>query len=251
MRTNARFALSLLVCVAAALPTSVSRGGTVVHSDWVPYLPPFTSPSDPSWGYGAPSAHAVFVPFFDDLGGTRTLLSVKLEFEADTQGGSNTFDNESSTGGPVTVAIGVGVKMSGYSGLSTSVDAVSSATGMVTGDTDPFSPDFLSADSFSVTGSFVYQDAPSKTITTGLSPYLGPFDIPFSLEATASTLGTTTGGLLGSNKVDYGDIRFGVFYKVTYTYVATVPEPTTEWLLCTGSGLLIVWCAKRAARRRI
>jgi hypothetical protein len=135
------------------------------------------------------------------MGGTRTLLSVKLELEADTKGGSNTFDNESSTGGTVTVTIGVGLKMSGPSGLTTSVDAVDSATGFVTADSDPFSPNFTGSDSLSVSGSFVYEDAAPKTITTGLTPYLGPFDIPFSFEGIASTVGTSTGGLLGSNKV--------------------------------------------------
>lgn len=245
MRTSCRFALALLVCSAVVLNTGLSRAATIVYSDWVPFLPFAKLPSDPSWGYGVPSAHAVSVPFFDDLGGTRTLLSVKLELEADTKGGSNTFDNESSSAGIVTVAIGVGAKMSGPSGLKTSVDAVHSATGFVTADSDPFSPDFVGSDSFTVSGAFVYADAAPKTITTALTPYLGPFDIPFSFEGIASTVGTSTGGLLGSNKVVYGDIAFGGFYKVTYTYVTTIPEPSTFTLFITALMGLAAWVRRR------
>ncbi len=80
------------------------------------------------------------LPQFDTLGGTRTLTDVTVEVIIDSFDGKREFDNQSGTGGLVTLAIGSSVRVKGpIPGVGSQIivipNAVTTASTTITGTT--------------------------------------------------------------------------------------------------------------------
>lgn len=172
-------------------------------------------------------------------GALGTLVSVEFKLEVTTQGSSLTFDNEATVGGSVTLNLGAEVKAKTGIALITEVMVNPMKTGMgtVLADNDPFPPDFMGTDSFTIS-SGVLSDSASILRTT--APYLAQFTamgVPHTFLTTISNKrddSFTTSGIFGETSAQGG--TFSGKLSVIYNYNALpIPEPGSAiWGLAIG-----------------
>jgi hypothetical protein len=197
------------------------------------------------------SSDSYLVPQYSDPGG-QPLIKVTLMVDADSSGGSHTFDNEDPAGGTATVKIGSEIKVSGPvpvigSLLIVRADPQNSNTGPVTGDTDGLPPDFIGTDSISVSGTGAFDlTSAFKTSAFDLAPYLGAGTVTVDWSTLLNTAGSfsTTGG--GGFFTEFGTIRSNFTATLTYEFV---PEPAS-WVLMISSGLVAAILAMKQWLRR-
>jgi hypothetical protein len=191
------------------------------------------------------------VPQFDTLGGTRTLTDVTVEVIIDSFGGKREFDNQSGTGGLVTLAIGSSVRVKGpVPGVGSQIivipDAVTTASTTITATTGDLPADFAGSDYAFVDGSILSDlKSASRTGAGDLAPYIGGGTVTFSWDlagnsTTGEDVSVTSGGVFRTTSTTYN-----FHTTVYYTYV---PEPSSLFL--GGMGLLgLVACVWRQRKR--
>lgn len=179
-----------------------------------------------------------------------TLISVEFKLEISTQGSSLTFDNEATVPGSVTLNLGAEVKAKTGVALITElmVNPMTSGTGAVTADNDPFPPNFSGTDSFSIS-SGVLSD--SASILRNTAPFLAQFTATGSPHTFLTTISnrrddsSSTSGIFGETSSVGG--TFTGKLTVIYNYNALpIPEPGSAiWGLAIG----LVAGVRRVRRR--
>jgi hypothetical protein len=196
----------------------------------------------------SPTAYSL--PKFDSALGT--LTEVILQLEATTSAGSITFDNESGVSTAVTLGIGATVTANAPSAVAITVVPVQSGStpvGSPVGADDDLDPDFIGADSFTVTGGVgADSDSDSSTDALVLAAYTAAFPgetFDTLIDAVLYTNLSASGGF-GPLDATAG-ITSGVI-TVTYNYVA-VPEPASVVLGALGVCALglVAYRRRRAA----
>jgi hypothetical protein len=190
-------------------------------------------------GYGplnGPQFGVFAEPQFNDLGGTRTLLRVTLDVTVDSTGGSAEFDNQFTSGGTVTLAIGSFVDVLGPdptpgARLIANANAVNTLTGPVTATTGEIPANFAGPDYISLLGSSSSDtDSDSYATAPELAPYIGGGVVLFDWDGGRSTTGTVLTPA-GSHRIDFHSLHNYTFTTtLTYEYV---PEPTSLSVLAS------------------
>ncbi len=132
------------------------------------------------------------LPLFDS--GLGTLTKVKLEVDANTNGGSIAWDNEANVASTIMLGIGAEVTASAQGGLAAKATPLQLRNSAVDADNDG-AADFIGTDSFSVvdgTGSDSGSDMTVAAATLALYTGVGTF--PVTLVAPVETFVSTNGG---------------------------------------------------------
>ena len=187
-----------------------------------------------------PGSGSFTLPQFDTLGGARVLTGVTVEVIIDSFGGKAEFDNQSATGGPITLSIGSSVRVKGPASPSQVVViplAITTASSTITGTTGDFPADFAGTDYFFVNGLDLSDTkSASRTSAGDLAPYIGAGNVTFAWDlAGLSTAGQDTSAF------DSGSFRASetTFYFHTTVHYDFVPEPASLGLLIPGILLLL------------
>ncbi len=168
---------------------------------------------------------------FDDQGGARQLLSVKLELISYAANGSIEFDNESETGGDVTLLVGGDVTAAAPNALTVITLPRQMYSGSVGPDDESGvgNADFVGSDWLPMPNSVTGFDSDSATLTNPalFTPYIGTSQFNVTITATfmAGYLADISGQTRSTEGETYGEV------KVTYEYV---PEPATMAMLSLG-----------------
>ena len=192
-------------------------------------------------GFGplSPAQFGVFnEPQFNDFGGARTLQKVTLSVRIDSSGGSAEFDNNTSSGATVTLAIGSFVDVAGPdpipgAPLVANADATETLTGPVTATTDGLIADFAGTDYIGPLVGSTSTDTDSEFFTTAaeLAPYIGAGLVTFNWDGGTSTTGRVlTAG--GAHRINFHSLN-NYSFRTTLTY-EFVPEPSSVALLLLG-----------------
>ena len=173
-----------------------------------------------------PSTALVSLSQFDPALGT--LTQVTLTLDANTSGGSITFDNEALVESAVTLGIGAEVTAVGLAGMVATAVPLQTSSGSVDADNDA-AADFVGTDSFSVVGGSG-NDSDSAVLTAGLAPYIGTgvFDVEIAA-AVENFLGTDGGFGPISQSPGVTDGTVTVIFEFI-----PIPEPSTALLLGFG-----------------
>lgn len=229
------------ICAAASL---LLLGASPVLAGTISY-----SHSESDQLIGATGSY--LVPQYSDPGG-QPLLKVTLTVDADSSGGSTTFDNEDHfSGGTATVTIGSEIKVNGPppgigAQLIVRADPVNSNTGGVGVDNDGLPPDFIGTDSISVSGTGAFDSKSAfKTAAIDMAPYLGAGMVTVDWAALLNAgVVSTTGG--GGSDIEFAAIRANFTATLTYEFV---PEPAS-WVLMVWTGLAAAILAMKQRLRR-
>ncbi len=215
----------IYLCVCAVLMLSSSS----VLADTVSYDTTFS-------GISVGSSSSVSLSKFDPSLGP--LQSVLLTLEANTSGGSITWDNESASETHVTLGIGATVTATGPDALAVVAIPLQTGESDVLADEDG-DPDFTGDDAFTVS-SGTGEDSDSD-YATNFSPYIGAGEtFNVSLASIVETSVATSGGQGDSTSSGW---VYGGKVTVTYTYT---PEPAAMSLVAVG-GLALLRRRRRGA----
>jgi hypothetical protein len=177
---------------------------------------------------GSPDPTVSVDQFDPSLG---TLLSVKLELLSYAVNGSIEFDNESQTGGEVTLLVGGDVTATAPNALTVVTLPRQTHTGSVGADDESGTgnADFAGSDWLPMPNSVTGFDSDSATLTNPalFTPYIGTgqFNVTIVASFVAGYLADISGQTQSTEGNTYGEV------KVTYEYI---PEPATMALLSLG-----------------
>ena len=218
------FVVALLILGTSA---GAARAGTIIQGP------------DTEGPFTGSSTGSFLVPQFDTLGGALTLTGVTVEVIIDSFGGKREFDNQSSVGGLVTLAIGSTVRIKGPApGIGSQIvvipNAVTTASTTITGTTGDLPADFAGTDYAFVVGPLVgISDlkSASRSSAGDLAPYIGTGTVTFNWDlagnsTTGEDVSVTNGGSFRTT-----DTTYEFHTTVYYTYV---PEPSTLILGVAG-----------------
>lgn len=189
-------------------------------------------------GYGplnGPQFGAFNEPQFNDFGGARTLQKVTLSVTIDSRHGKAEFDNQHTSGGMVTLAIGSFVDVAGPdpvpgAPLIVNADAVETLTGPVAATEGEIPANFSGPDYIALTGT-ASTDTDSDFFTTAaeLAPYIGAGVVTFDWDGGRSLTGTMLTPA-GSHRIDSPGFTTPPLHNYTFTTTLTyefVPEPSS------------------------
>lgn len=224
--------------VAVVAPFGVARAATIIEG-------PFSE------GPFSGSTMGMFdVPQFDTLGGTRTLTGVEVEVIIDTFDGKREFDNQSPTGGMVTLAIGSTVRVKGpIPGVGSQIvvipDAVTTASTVITATTGDLPADFAGTDYAFVDGGILSDlKTASRSAAGDLAPYIGAGLVTFNWDLAGNSFTGQDVSVTGGGTFRTTNTTYNFHTTVYYTYV---PEPGTLALAGIGAA---TFAMAAAARRR-
>lgn len=185
--------------------------------------------SDTFTSQPVPGMTTLNLPKFDPALGT--LLKVTIELDATANGGSISFDNESTAtpGANVTLTIGATLEAIAPNGATLIAIPTTMASSMVGPDSDG-DPDFVGSDAFTLIG-MPSSDSDMAMLNSGFAPYIAAFmgdtfEVMISSENFA-TWSVTNG--FGPGQSSPGEA--GGTFTVTYEYI---PSPGTFALGALG-----------------
>ncbi len=196
-------------------------------------------------------------PQFDDLGGTRTLIKVTLSATIDSKFGKAEFDNQFTSGGIVTLAIGSFVDVSGPdpvpgAPLIVNADAVETLTGPVAATEGEIPANFAGPDYIGPLTGTASTDTDTDFFTTApeLAPYIGGGLVMFSWDGGRSTTGTMLTPA-GAHRIDHPGFTTPPLHNYTFRTTLTyefVPEPSGTLLTLLSGGILFLRRRSRTSR---
>lgn len=237
------FALVLSCLLAAPLQAAVEVYSRIHDNGGIGFGP-----------LNGPQVGTFMEPQFDDMGGTRTLLKVTLSATINSKFGKSEFDNQSTSSGMITLAIGSSVDVSGPdpllgAPLIVNADAVETRTGPVSATEGEIPANFTGPDSIGLTGT-ESTDVDTDFFTTAaeLAPYIGVGMVTFDFDGGRSVTGESL-TLFGTRRLDHPGGSSPPLHNYTFATTLTyeyVPEPSTFAMLLVSSGIL--WLRRRKLR---